>query len=149
MSVKTPQRLFMGSLVIFFLTLGVYFTQVRSFSNPKSPAAASERNDIPQKTKTVNAAVQPIPTPQPVSRILPIEQSKVNKDAVMAFVFFNSKQDFENAQLKQRGLLLNTFQPYLHNDEDAQGENLSIFLFDESGNVVQKSSIQLPQIEDE
>ena len=149
MSVKTPQRLFIASLVVFFLTLGVYFTQVRSFSNPKTPPVESNQNEKSRKNKISNVAAQTPPTRQAVIPNLAIHRSKVNENAVMAFVFFNSKKDFENAMLEQRGTLLNTFQPYLIKGEDAQGENLSIFLFDESGNVVQKSSIQLPEIQDE
>ena len=149
MSVKTPQRLFIASLVVFFLTLGVYFTQVRSFSNGKTPPVESNQNEKSRKNKISNVAAQTPPTRQAVIPNLAIHRSKVNENAVMAFVFFNSKKDFENAMLKQRGTLLNTFQPYLSKGEDAQGENLSIFLFDESGNVVQKSSIQLPEIQDE
>jgi len=149
MSVKTPQRLFIASLVVFFLTLGVYFTQVRSFSNPKTPPAESNQNEKSRKNKISNVAAQTPPTRQAVIPNLAIHRSKVNENAVMAFVFFNSKKDFEKAMLEQRGTLLNTFQPYLNKGEDAQGENLSIFLFDESGNVVQKSSIQLPEIQDE
>jgi len=150
MSVKTPQRLFIASLAIFFLTIGVYFTQVRSFSNPKTPAVKSTQNENFRKKKISAAAAQTPPNRQVVvPNNLPIQRSNVNENAIIAFVFFNSKKDFENAKLEQRGTLLNTFQPYLNKDEDAQGENLSIFLFDETGNVAQKSSIQLPEIQDE
>jgi len=146
MSVKTPQRLFIASLVIFFLTLGVYFTQVRSFGNPKTPPVETENST---KNKINNVAAQTPATKRTSTPKLVIHRSKVNENAIMAFVFFNSKEDFENAKLEQRGTLLNTFQPYLEKEDEAAGENLSIFLFDESGNVVQKSNIQLPEIQDE
>ncbi len=146
MSVKTPQRLFIASLVIFFLTLGVYFTQIRSFSNPKTPPVETENS---RKNKINDVAAQTPATKLTSTPKLVIQRSKVNENAVMAFVFFNSKEDFENAKLEQRGTLLNTFQPYLEKEDEAAGENLSIFLFDKSGNVVQKSSIQLPEIQDE
>ena len=147
-SVKTPQRLFMASLVIFFLTLGVYFTQVRSFSNPKTTPVATNQNENSGKNKISKAAATP-PTKRIRIQKLVIQRSKVNENAIMAFVFFNSKEDFESAKLEQRGTLLNTFQPYLEKEDGAAGENLSIFLFDESGNVVQKSNFQLPEIQDD
>ena len=147
-SVKTPQRLFFASLVIFFLTLGIYFTQVRSFSNPKTPPVESKQNESPRKNKINNVAASTPPARRTKIPQLVIQRSKVNENAVMAFIFFNSKEDFENAKLRQRGTLLNTFQPYLQKDE-AASEDLSIFLFDESGNVVQKSNFQLPEIQDD
>ena len=147
-SVKTPQRLFFASLVIFFLTLGIYFTQVRSFSNPKTPPVETKQNESPRKNKINNVAASTPPARRTKIPQLVIQRSKVNENAVMAFIFFNSKEDFENAKLRQRGTLLNTFQPYLRKDE-AASEDLSIFLFDESGNVVQKSNFQLPEIQDD
>ena len=147
-SVKTPQRLFFASLVIFFLTLGIYFTQVRSFSNPKTPPVEAKQNESPRKNKINNVAASTPPARRTKIPQLVIQRSKVNENAVMAFIFFNSKEDFENAKLRQRGTLLNTFQPYLQKDE-AASEDLSIFLFDESGNVVQKSNFQLPEIQDD
>ena len=147
-SVRTPQRLFFASLVIFFLTLGIYFTQVRSFSNPKTPPVETKQNESPRKNKINNVAASTPPARRTKIPQLVIQRSKVNENAVMAFIFFNSKEDFENAKLRQRGTLLNTFQPYLQKDE-AASEDLSIFLFDESGNVVQKSNFQLPEIQDD
>jgi len=147
-SVRTPQRLFFASLVIFFLTLGIYFTQVRSFSNPKTPPVETKQNESPRKNKINNVAASTPPARRTKIPQLVIQRSKVNENAVMAFIFFNSKEDFENAKLRQRGTLLNTFQPYLRKDE-AASEDLSIFLFDESGNVVQKSNFQLPEIQDD
>jgi len=147
-SVKTPQRLFFASLVIFFLTLGIYFTQVRSFSNPKTPPVETKQNESPRKNKINNVAASTPPARRTKIPQLVIQRSKVNENAVMAFIFFNSKEDFENAKLRQRGTLLNTFQPYLRKDK-AASEDLSIFLFDESGNVVQKSNFQLPEIQDD
>ncbi|MCH7681562.1 serine/threonine-protein phosphatase [candidate division KSB1 bacterium] len=147
-SARTPQRLFFASLVIFFLTLGIYFTQVRSFSNPKTPPVETKQNESPRKNKINNVAASTPPARRTKIPQLVIQRSKVNENAVMAFIFFNSKEDFENAKLRQRGTLLNTFQPYLRKDE-AASEDLSIFLFDESGNVVQKSNFQLPEIQDD
>ncbi len=149
MSVKTPQRLFFASLVIFFLTLGLYFTQVRSFSNPKTSPVETNQNENSRKNKINDAVAQTPPTVRIRTPKLVIQRSKVNEKAVIAFVFFNSKNDFENAKLGQRGTLLNTYQPYLEKEDEAAGENLSIFLFDESGNVVQKSNFQLPEIQDD
>lgn len=148
MSVKTPQRLFIGSLVIFFLTLGVYLTQVRSFTNTKNLPAKTIQNENLRKNKTSSITVKTPPAKRTITPKSAILRSKVNENAVMAFVFFNSKEDFENARLAQRGTLLNTFRPYLAKEDEAAGENLSIFLFDESGNVVQKSNFQLPEIQD-
>ena len=147
-SARTPQRLFFASLFILFLTLGIYFTQVRSFSNPKTPPVETKQNESTRKNKINNVAASTPPARRTKIPQLVIQRSKVNENAIMAFIFFNSKEDFENAKLRQRGTLLNTFQPYLRKDE-AASEDLSIFLFDESGNVVQKSNFQLPEIQDD
>ncbi len=75
---------------------------------------------------------------------LVIQRSLLARDAVLAFVFFNSKKDYDDARLEKRGHVLDQIFPY--SPETPLQGTFSIFLIDSSNNVIRKTSgIQLAE----
>jgi hypothetical protein len=75
-----------------------------------------------------------------------IKRSRLNKNAVMAVVFFNSLEDYDKAMLEERATVLDKLQPYTSENGQAVQGSFSIFLIDSTNNVFRKTSgIQLPE----
>ena len=75
--------------------------------------------------------------------------SPLSDDAVMAVVFFNSQEDYEQAMLDQRATVLDKIAPYAKQSGINFHGSFSIFLIDANNNVFYKSSgKQLPPLED-
>lgn len=76
-----------------------------------------------------------------------IQRSLVREDAVLAFVFFNSKRDYDTAQLEERARVLDKMSPFSKDENALIQGTFSIFLIDSSNNVIRKTAgIQLPDI---
>lgn len=155
MSVKTPQRIFIGSLIILFITMGIYIAKGLSTGvlsagwEEKAPSSTNAPN-LKGGGAVSGAALNSLKVGAANSTAKKsfIKRSDPCEDAVIAFILFNSEKDFRDAQLDKRGTFLGLFRPYLDVEEEPEG-NLAIFLFDESGNVLHKSvGIKLPEIED-
>jgi protein phosphatase len=82
---------------------------------------------------------------QPALLDLPIQRSGVREDAVLAFVFFNSKTDYEAARIHERADVLDELSPFSKNDYELIHGTFSLFLIDSSNNVIRKiAGLQLP-----
>lgn len=165
MSAKTHRNLTVAGFVLFTLILGFFLGQISShrklnsnthitpylLANNKTQteeAIASKKEEdkiVASKSLESLAESKTELTPFPA-----IQRSKVSSDAVLAFVFFNSLKDYEGAFLDKRGVIMDTLYPYLNVKIKNIEGNLSIFLLDESNNVIhQFSGIQLPPISED
>ncbi|MFQ5601892.1 MAG: Stp1/IreP family PP2C-type Ser/Thr phosphatase [bacterium] len=73
-----------------------------------------------------------------------IKRSALTKNAVLAIVFFNSTQDFVDARMDERSLVLDKLYPY---QDGGNYNNFSIFVIDSTNNVIYKTSgFQLPDL---
>ncbi|NIR52494.1 Stp1/IreP family PP2C-type Ser/Thr phosphatase [candidate division KSB1 bacterium] len=80
-------------------------------------------------------------------RIAQIKKSVLSQNAVLAFVFFNSQRDYEDARLDERGMILDKLHPYSDEEGSQIKGDFSIFLIDSSNNVIKKmSGIKLPEL---
>jgi len=76
-----------------------------------------------------------------------IRRSKIKQDAVLAFVFFNSMEDYRRAMLDERADVLDRIQPYTNRNAKMRG-NFSLFLIDDDNNVIRKiAGLQLPRLD--
>ncbi len=74
-----------------------------------------------------------------------IQRSALAKDAVLAYVFFNSRLDFDRAMLSERATVIETFDPYKEIGGIENDKKFSIFLIDAQNNVISKTSeVRLP-----
>ena len=75
-----------------------------------------------------------------------IQRSTLKKNAVLAYVFFNSQEDFKRASLEQRGTVLATFNPYQAVNPRQAADKFEIFVIDGKNNVLNKTpTINLPK----
>jgi len=73
-------------------------------------------------------------------------QSTPKKDAVLAYVFFNSQEDFDRAALSAKGTVLATFRPYEPENGRHPNNKFEIFVIDGQNNVLNKTNeITLPE----
>jgi protein phosphatase len=109
--------------------------QMPPLNNPGGKATPNQVMQANINTVSQNAA-------EPV-----IQRSPLGRDAVLAFVFFNSQKDYDDAQLDKRGDVLDQTFPFAL--ETPLRGTFSIFLIDSSNNVIRKTSgIQLAEFPD-
>ncbi len=83
----------------------------------------------------------------PAATLPVIQRSLVSEDAVLAFVFFNSKRDYDAAMLDDRATVLDKMSPFSEDKNELVQGTFSIFLIDSSNNVIRKTSgFQLPHV---
>jgi protein phosphatase len=117
----------------------------RSRSTPETPAYLESRRASSQVlAQNHPTALQPGGRSSNGSRAQlntteAISKSSLARDAVVAVVLFNSKADYERAQLEKRGKVIDQIQPYLNSNIDIDGV-FSIFLIDGDNNVIHKTS---------
>ncbi len=148
------QKLITGGVILitamFCFFLGLNFNSNKQNMNNKR---AQSQNAIKNTTKNNSNNSTEIPENhvpkrinqqnQVLNQIPPIQRSKLNKNAVLAFVFFNSQQDYKKAMLEERSHVLDKMFPYSNN---AQYNKFSIFLIDSTNNVIWKTAgIKLPE----
>ncbi len=121
----------------------------------KRSDAGLEARGTDLRTKPVQNAFRNHVTPTvPVSRKQPaaqaIHRSKLSSDAVLAFVFFNSAEDYAQAMLEKRASVLDRLNPYSRDGQSIINGSFSIFLIDSTNNVIRKTTgLRLPnRVED-
>jgi len=129
-------------LACFFLGLKL---QTGS-TTPERPLSARVSGNVNRTTELempkAGMAVNPLKQASAITR------SKLGKNAVLAFVFFNSEADYEKAKLEQRGDVLDKVYPYDNSTNPGLSGDFSIFLIDAASNVIHKTSdIKLPNFE--
>ncbi|MFQ5822659.1 MAG: Stp1/IreP family PP2C-type Ser/Thr phosphatase [bacterium] len=146
------------SMALFGFFLGIIFQPIKLNSNThKLPFFSVTKNAISTESVASKNKVDKVPAEKASKKVVvqkpnlnpltPIKRSKVSQDAVLAFVFFNSVNDYNNAMLAKRGLVLDKFYPYKNKKNNLFKGNFSIFLIDSSSNVLSQSTgIQLPPI---
>lgn len=135
-------------LACFFLGLKLQNGGTASAKRPLSARVSGDMKGAAglQRTEAPKAGMAVSPLKQAPA----ITRSKLGKDAVLAFVFFNSNKDYEDAMLEQRGDVLDTVFPYDTSTNPGLSGDFSIFLIDAASNVVHKTSdLRLPNIEEE
>ena len=71
----------------------------------------------------------------------------MEKDAVMAFILFNNRAEFEKVASEAKGVVLDNVQPFLDSQENAFEGKLTLFIVDSENNVLyQSAGIQLPEV---
>lgn len=147
MNTYIPNKVMMVGLTIIIgmacFLLGLKVQTGRTNTAAKSPLTArvpgNSGGEYLQKTGVSNPGA--VVSPQPITR------SKLGKNAVLAFVFFNNEKDYEDAMLDKRGDVYDVVYPY---DNEGMTSDFSIFLIDASSNVIHKTSdIRLPDLTDE
>ena len=74
-----------------------------------------------------------------------IVRSAIRKDAVLALIFFNSLEDYQNTSLEKRADILDKIQPY-KNEKSMINSDFSLFLIDSENNVIRKTSgLKIPE----
>ena len=68
-----------------------------------------------------------------------IVRSGIRKDAVLALIFFNSLEDYQNTSIEKRADILDKIQPY-KNEGSMINSDFSLFLIDSENNVIRKTS---------
>ncbi|MCG8604317.1 hypothetical protein MJD09_04865, partial [bacterium] len=75
-----------------------------------------------------------------------LEKSTLEKDAVIAMVFFNSSEDYDRSELEKRAKVLDKFHPYDQDSKQWSKNNFTIFLIDSANNVIRKTSgVEIPK----
>ncbi|MFQ5770092.1 MAG: Stp1/IreP family PP2C-type Ser/Thr phosphatase [bacterium] len=151
--IMNQQKLLIMGLILFTAMLcfflGMNIQSIKQNNHTKKLPLISGKNTLATDSRTSNNMSNNV-LPAKVNkrnhiadRTLPIQRSRLSRDAVLVFVFFNSQEDYEKAKLEQRGLVLDKMSPYLA--EEKQG-SFTIFLIDSTNNVIwQTAGIQLPE----
>ncbi len=76
-----------------------------------------------------------------------IVRSGIREDAILALVFFNSLEDYQNTSLEKRADILDKIQPYI-NEKSMINSDFSLFLIDSDNNVIRKTSgLKIPGLD--
>lgn len=154
-----PQKLtvigsfLLTAVVCFLLGMNLQAKKrgVLAVSRPLPAANGQVTTGRPNRGNTVpksNAAEARKKEPRHINLIPGIGKSKLSKDAVLAFVFFNSAEDYRKARLEERGAVLDKLHPYAVEENTQIRGDFSIFLIDSSNNVIRKTSgMKLPNYE--
>lgn len=81
------------------------------------------------------------------STVTVVEKAQLEKDAVMAFILFNNRAEFEKMASEAKGVILDNVQPFSDSQENAFEGKLTLFIVDSENNVLyQSAAIQLPEV---
>lgn len=143
-----PGLVLLTGLLCFVLGM---FLQTVKFNAKNPPTVANEKVAAVVEKPKVNKTVNDVPPLYARSnstdavQSLVIQRSELNEDAVLAVVFFNSRQDYHDAMLEKRGDVLDKLHPYKQEDGTSIQGSFSIFLIDSSNNVIRKTAgLRLP-----